>query len=96
MVLYGIIGSLSQDFGHFGPFATIKYKHKVKEPFLTLSPLILIDGRIEMVMPSLTALFSASIGNKLGDKCPFFSAMLIDNFGEHLVLFVRPLPFSKH
>lgn len=47
---------------------------KKEDPLLLLTPVLLGDGRVQMVEPSLPALLSLSPGNSLGDLGPLGGA----------------------
>ncbi len=96
MIFYGVVGSLGQDFGHFGPFASIKEKQQIQKPFLLTAPIRFINIGVKMVVPTLSALFSNTVGNELSDKGPSFCAILFNNIQKFLILMFSPLFFSKH
>jgi hypothetical protein len=71
--------------------------------FLLMSPLPLIDVGIQMIMPSLANLFGTSallmIGNPfhlLGDGCPLFGSVLLNELFDDLILLVSPEPSLSH
>lgn len=47
-------------------------------PILLLGPPLLLDVRVEMVVPSLPALFANPAGEVFGDVGPIFGAVLHD------------------
>lgn len=79
MVLDGVIGSLGEDLGHFGPFAAIEEEQKVQEPLLVWCPLCFIDVGVEMIVPPFATLLTHSVRNELGNKRPSFSAILFND-----------------
>lgn len=96
MVLNTIVSSVGYHFGHPSPFGSIGWMHQKKHPLLTLCPLSFIYFRIEMVVPSLPALLSYSVGYKLGYVGPLLGTVLIYCPDQHQILIFSPLSFSEH
>jgi hypothetical protein len=53
-------------------------------------PSLLLDVRIEMVVPPFTALFANSTMKVLGDKGPILRTKLHDHLFDNLILFCGP------
>lgn len=58
MILYWVVCPPLQIFCYLGPSVAQKLMREEQHPFFMLSPLFLLDVRIEMIMPSLPALFA--------------------------------------
>lgn len=54
---------------------------------LFLGPSFLLDIRIEMIMPSLSTLFTDPTRQMLGNVSPIFSAMFEDKTHNELIFF---------
>ena len=60
MVFYGVISPALQLLGEVSPLVAHVFVKKEKDPFFIVAPLILIYIRVEMVVPSFSALFADS------------------------------------
>jgi len=58
MVLDRVVGAALQVFGDDGPLVLTGAVQDVQNELLFETPLILFDSRIQMVVPSFTALFT--------------------------------------
>jgi len=58
VVLDGVIGAPIEIFGDFSPPIAESLMRKVKQPLFVVRPLFLLDGRVQVIMPSLSALLA--------------------------------------
>lgn len=63
-------------------------------PVFFLSPLVLFDVWVQMVVPSLPALLANPAWEGLGDVAPIFSPEFQDIFREFFILFLTPWPLD--
>ena len=61
---------------------------------LLLSPLVFLDVRVQVVVPSFSALFANPSGQRLGYVTPIFCAKLFDIISEPVILVLAPGPFD--
>ena len=96
MVFYRVIRALCEDFGHFGPFASVEKKQQVQQPFLIWGPFSLINVGIKMIMPPFPTLLTHPVGYELRNKGPSLSAIRINHIHQRPVLLLSPLFFPEH
>ena len=60
MILDGVVSSAIQVFGNLGPSIPQQPVGQEQHPLLMITPFLLLDIRIKMVMPSLPALLANS------------------------------------
>lgn len=65
------------------------------EPVLVDGPLALADVRVQVVVPSLTALLSNATWQALGNLSPVFRALSRDDSSEDMILFFGPGPLGE-
>lgn len=74
VVLNSVVSPPSNQLCEHCPFISVELMQKKEDPLLLLTPVLLGDGRVQMVEPSLPALLSLSPGNSLGDLGPLGGA----------------------
>lgn len=58
MVLDGIIGAARKMLSNFSPAVAEGLMRQVQQPFFVVGPLLLLDRRVQMVVPPLSALLA--------------------------------------
>jgi hypothetical protein len=61
-----------------------------KDPLLFLTPLILLDGGVQMVVPSFTALLTDTTFQGTGDMSPLLRSFILHEHKDFLVFFLGP------
>ena len=61
MVLDGVVSTTFENFSNLSPFVVNNSVHEEENPFLLLTPGNLLNHRIQVVVPTLTALLSNAI-----------------------------------
>lgn len=61
---------------------------------LFVSPLVFLDVRVQVVVPSFSALFANPSGQSLSYVTPIFCAKLFDIISEPVILVLAPRPFD--
>ena len=56
---------------------------------LLISPLVLADVRVQVVVPTLSALLADAARQLLGDEAPVFGAVFLDQSQNQLILQLR-------
>ena len=75
MVLYGVVGTTIQQLGYFGPFVSQLYMTFNNDTILVFRPhLGLVDPGVEMIVPSLSALFPCSSRELGSNSAPLFGS----------------------
>lgn len=77
MILYGVVCTSRKHFCHFCPFVAMSAVCQKEDPFLMIGPIDFEDTRVEVVMPSLSALFAKAPGNMFSNHRPPLWAMLL-------------------
>lgn len=77
MILYGVVCTSGKHFGHFSPFVAMSAVRQKEDPFLMIGPIDFEDTRVEVVMPSLSALFAKTAGYMFSDHRPPLWAMFL-------------------
>lgn len=62
---------------------------------LFLRPIASFDGRIQMIVPPLTALLAQSTLEMFGDEGPLLLTVLLHEFGDEGVFFFGPRSFDE-
>lgn len=76
MVLDGIVGSTLQNVSDVSPFVGLISVQKIKDPLLIRGPLsVPLDKRVEVVVPSLSALFTDTTWEMMGNLSPLFGSV---------------------
>lgn len=60
MVFDGVVCATDQVLGNVSPFVAHDQVRKVKEPLFLICPLLLLDLRVQVIVPSLAALLTDS------------------------------------
>ena len=60
-----------------------------------MRPGTLLDPRIQMVVPSLTALLTDASWQPMSYVCPLLSSLFVDTFENNQVFFIEPLSFDQ-
>jgi hypothetical protein len=89
-----VISSSREKFGYFGPFVAILFMGLNYSSIFFRCPFIFLDIRIQMVMPSLSALLSNPTWQSLSDVTPIFCAILFDINSKTVILFLAPRSFD--
>ena len=79
-----------QEFGDLRPFIAVLPVSRDDLQVLLVGPLILLDIRVQMIMPSLTALLADSSWQGLGYLAPVLRTIPMHLFDELLVFIVAP------
>ena len=58
MIFNSVVSSALKHLGNFSPFIAVASVHKVENPLLLLAPADLLDLWVQVIVPSLPALFT--------------------------------------
>jgi hypothetical protein len=61
-----------------------------QDPLLFLAPLILLDGGVQMIVPSFAALLSDTTFQRTGNMSPLLWSLILHEHQDFLVLFFGP------
>jgi hypothetical protein len=89
-----IISSTRQVFSYFGPFISIFLVGLNDGNILIISPLVFLDARVKVVVPSFSALFANSSGQSLCNVTPIFCAKLFDIKCKPIIFILTPRSFD--
>lgn len=78
MVFDGVVGPSRKHFGHLGPLVAVGGVGQEEDPLFVGHPLDLQDAGVQVVVPALSALFSESALDELGDEGPPLGPILFD------------------
>jgi hypothetical protein len=70
VVLDGVVCASFEHLGDLCPLVVHDAVHQEQDPLLLFVPVDLLDARVEMVVPALTALLAHSTVEVLRDECP--------------------------
>ena len=96
MVLDVIVSASRQTLGYFCPLVAQLFVRMCHNSLFFLCPVVLVDARVQVVMPSLATLLAASTGNGklfddvLGNHRPALDSILVHQMANCLVLLRRP------
>lgn len=90
MILNGVIRPARQHLRHISPLIPQSRMRQEQYPLLIWRPLHLQDTRIEVVMPTLSALLTEAAWDEFGDEGPALGSVLLDEFPHEVVLVVAP------
>lgn len=97
MILDGVIRAAGYVLGYLGPLIRVDFVSLHKDKFFVMVPCRFSDGGVELIVPSLSALFPISIGEiysfleLLCNAIPFLLSQLLDQQNDEHVLLDRPL-----
>jgi hypothetical protein len=77
MIFDGVVSTPRKHFCHLGPLVSVCAMCQKQSPFLMIGPIDFEDTRIEVIMPTLTALFSKPARNVFSDHGPSLRAMFL-------------------
>lgn len=95
MVLDRVISSSWQKFGYFCPSISHSLMSLDDKHIFIICPFFFFDVRIQVVMPSLSTLFSNSSWEWVSNSRPTPSSILQDHISENLVFFMSPRTFDE-
>ena len=95
MILDGVVCSPRQHSCHVSPLLPERSMGQEQDPLFGRCPFYLQNARVEMVMPSFSALFAQPSRNKLGNKRPPLSPVLLHKPSNEIVLFLSPRLFLE-
>jgi len=94
MILDGVVSASFKNFSDFCPFVlqfTVKHE---QDPLFLLGPIASFDLGVEVVVPSLAALFADPVWQVLADEGPLLGADSLHQLDEHDVFLGRPRCFT--
>lgn len=77
MVLDGIVRTAVQDFSYLRPFISYLSMLQEESPLFFIGPILLFDFGVQVVVPSLSTLFSYPSGKVVSDWGPFLGSILL-------------------
>ena len=78
MIFDGVVGTAVKHFRYFCPFVIELSVFQKENPFFFFAPANLLYFRIQMIMPTLSALLSSPILKMLGNFGPLLRPVLFD------------------
>ena len=94
MILDVIICTSFEMLGYFGPPITVLDVEVENFLVFFIRPFVLLNIRIQMVMPAFSALLSNSARQELSDFAPVLGTVFLDTINQHTVFRVKPRPFN--
>ena len=95
MILDGVVCSSWEHFGHFGPLVAVGGVCQKQDPLLVRHPFDLEDTRVEVIVPSFSALLAEASLDELGNKRPPLRSILFDQSSDQVILGLGPGLLSK-
>ena len=95
MILNSVVSATLKDFRDLGPLVAIVTMHQVQDPFFFFAPSNLLDLRVEVIMPTLTALLANASREMLCNQSPLLRPILVNQVKNHTVLILSPRAFDK-
>lgn len=95
MVFDRVVGPPGQHLRHLRPLVSVGSVRQKQDPFFMRHPLHLQDARVEVIMPSLAALFPQPALHELGDEGPALRPILFNKLPDEIVLLLSPGFFLK-
>ena len=96
MVLDGVVGSSFKDVGNVSPLGRWVSVQEEEDPFLFTSPLgASLYHRIQVVVPSLSALLSNPSGQVIGYLSPFLGTVDVDQLQQKSIFNIGPRSFDE-
>jgi hypothetical protein len=90
VVLDGVVGATFKHLGYLSPLIAVVAVHQIEDPFFLSAPADLLDLRVQVVVPALTALLSDPSWEVLSDQSPLLGTVLVDKVKDHAILFLSP------
>jgi len=94
-ILALIVWTTHKNLGDFSPFVAHFCLRIHENALFLLCPRSLFDGGIQLIEISLTALFSNSSVEIIGNKAPILATVLLDQLYDFLVLLFCPWTFHE-
>lgn len=95
VVLDRIVGPSLKVFGDFSPFISLAVVVEEEDPFFFFRPLGFLDHRIQMIVPSLSTLFTYSSREILSNWGPFPWSSFLNKHYHKFVLKISPRAFDQ-
>ena len=90
VVLDGVVSATLEHLGYLSPLVAVVSVHQIEDPLFLTAPADLLDLRVQMVVPALTALLSDPPWEMLCDQSPLLGTVLVDQMKDHTILFLSP------
>ena len=90
VVLDGVIRSSIETVHELCPLVCLFSLQDEEDPFLCVAPALSLDRWVELIVPSLSALFSSSVIKLLSNRVPLLWSMDLHEFNEFLILLCVP------
>ena len=78
MVLDSVVRAAIEHLRDVSPPVVKQPVHQEENPLLFTGPATLLDLRVQMIVPALTALLADSSRQVLGDRCPLLRPVLLN------------------
>ena len=95
MILDGIIGTTFKDLGYISPFIALALVRDKQNQFFLKAPSILLYLWVQMIVPSLSALFTNPSRKMFCNIGPFLGSFFLDKPQDKSILLDAPWPFDK-
>ena len=90
VVLDGVIRSSIETVHELCPLVCLLSLQDEEDPFLCVAPALSLERWVELIVPSLSALFSSSVIKELSNGVPLLRSMDLHKFNQLLILFSVP------
>ena len=90
MVFDRVVGAAGKELGDVRPPVAELAMGVEERPVLLHAPHVLLDRRIQLIVPALAALLAGPPGQMRGDDRPALGAVLLDEAADESVLLGRP------
>jgi len=94
VVLDGVVRAAFEYLSDLGPFVVDDAVHQEKDPFFLFIPVYFFDARIQMIVPSLTALFPHATIQVLGNERPLLGSVGYHQLKNAPIFFGTPSAFN--
>ena len=95
MILDGVVSSALDIVSYYSPLIFFITIFDVEYPLLIPTPLVFLYDRVQVIVPSLTALLADTAFKRVSDVSPFLGAFALYQHQHFLVFFLGPRTFDQ-
>ena len=95
MVFYRVISATFEVLSDYGPLILVLVVLNVQNELLFERPIVLLDARVQMIVPAFTTLFSDAARQVVRYVCPFLGSISLHEGEYELVFFFGPGAFNE-
>jgi hypothetical protein len=90
VILDGVVGATFKHLGYLCPLVAVVSVHQIEDPLFLSAPADLLDLRIQVIVPALTALLSDPPREVLCDQSPLLGTVFVYKVKDHAILLLGP------